>query len=98
MKRSTIDTVLSNEGFTIPEAILALVISMTAIFGLFFVFTYGNEQIYLAGVKEQVLGHLQGEMEKITTYSNYGARDLTPFEKEEEIDLYWDYEIGKPAQ
>jgi len=96
MKKGRLE-ISRQRGFTIPEIVLAAAIFYIAVTGLLYAFTYGNDYVYIASLNEQVLGYLQGEMEKVTLYSNYGARDLTPLERTQSLMLYRHFSPNEPV-
>ena len=92
MKKSLIHQISNSDGFTIVEVIISLLIGFTTIMGFVFAFTYGSELVYRSSLKEQALGYMQGEMEKITLLSNYGENDISLLERKQDIKLYHHYE------
>lgn len=83
---------MNNRGFTIPEAILGIMIMLVALFGLLRAFTFSTGYVERIGIERQIIAALQGEYEKINKYSQNGLMDLVPLASEEKaVDLKIDY-------
>ena len=66
-----------NKGFTIPEAILSILIMVVSLFGLLNAFAFSTEYIEKIGLRRQALGVVQAEYEKMRKYSHNGSFDLS---------------------
>lgn len=83
---------MNNRGFTIPEAILGIVIMLVALFGLLRAFTFATGYIERIGIQRQAIALIQGEYEKVRKYSQGGIMDLAPLAKEDAlVELKSDY-------
>ncbi len=71
-----------NGGFTIPEAILAIMVILIAMTGLLKAFSYGTGYIERMGLRRLALGHLQQEFEKCRFFSHNGTYELSPLAKD----------------
>ncbi len=83
---------MNNRGFTIPEAILGIMIMLVALFGLLRAFTFTTGYVERIGIQRQIITLIQGEYEKVRKYSQNGLMDLTPVDADEQlVELKIDY-------
>lgn len=74
-------------GFTLPEAVLALVIVVISLFGLLRAFSYGVEYVEREGMRRQALGFVQQRLEWIRSSANLAEEGASRVDGSWEVEL-----------